>query len=665
MTRHPGSGRAVANPGGRPIGPSRAMPLLALLLAGTGGAAWAAPRLDGVITDHAVIQRGQPIDLAGDAAAGETVMVTLAGHSVTARAGRDGRFIARLPALPAGGPYDLTVAAPSGAAVIRDVLVGDVFLCSGQSNMEMTVSSAQDMIADAHAPADDRLRLLTVGKVASATPLARFADQPRWTTAAPDTVPGFSAACFYMAQALRRSADVPIGAVHSSWGGSRISAWMSAAALRRADMGDAADLLALYARDPAAANARASAQWEAWWRQGSGDAVGREPWQADAALDWRPVPAMTNFETWGVPALADYNGMIWYSRTIDVTAAQARGPATLTLGTIDDADRTWVNGKGVGGSSLASQPRVYALPAGTLTPGRNVITVNDDDVYALGGMTGPAEAMRITFADGSSLPLGAGWRYAVAKRLPGAAPRVPWDDINGAGTLYNAMIAPLGPMHVAGIAWYQGESDTGIPGYDKRLAALFAGWRERLGSPDAVWGVVQLASYGATPETPAESGWGSVRDAQRRVAAQDGRAGIAVAHDIGDPQDIHPGEKHAVGQRLARVMRAHVYREGIGASGPAIASARATASGVTLRFAGVTGALHARGAAQAIGFELCGAAPGTCRYAAGTVAGDAVTLAGDGRPVTRIRYAWQDSAVTNLTDDASLPVGTFEVPVTG
>lgn len=151
--------------------------------------------------------------------------------------------------------------------------------------------------------------------------------------------------------------------------------------------------------------------------------------------------------------------------------------------------------------------RVYALPAGTLTAGRNVITVNDDDVYALGGMTGPAEAMRITFADGSSIPLGSGWRYAIAKRLNGAAPRVPWDDINGAGTLYNAMIAPLGQTHVAGIAWYQGESDTGIPGYDRRLAAIFADWRTRLGSSQAAWGVVQLSSYGAIPSAPSESGW--------------------------------------------------------------------------------------------------------------------------------------------------------------
>ncbi len=635
----------------------------ALPLAGA-TAATAAPRLDGVVTDHAVIQRGQPVTLSGQAASGESVMITLAGRSVTARAGRDGRFEATLPDLPAGGPYDLTIAAPSGAAVVRDILVGDVFLCSGQSNMELQVQQAQDLIPDAHPATDDKLRLLTIAKVSAAAPVARFAEQPRWAAAGPETVPGFSAACFYMVQALRRTAGVPIGAIHSSWGGSRISAWMSDTALRQAGMSDPADLLALYARDPAAANRQASTMWEGWWRAGSGDAAGREPWQPGAALDWRPVPAMTNFETWGVPELATYNGMLWYQREVEVTAEQARGPATLVLGTIDDADRTWVNGIGVGGSSLASQSRVYALPAGTLKAGRNVVTVNDDDVYAYGGMTGPAETMRLSFADGTSVPIGTGWRYAVAKRLPGAAPRVPWDDINGAGTLYNAMIAPLGKTRLAGIAWYQGESDTGIPGYDKRMTALIADWRQRFGTPTTGFGIVQLANYGAPPIAPSESGWGDVRDAQRRVAAADAHAGIAVALDIGDALDIHPGEKHAVGERLARVMRAAVYGETIAPSGPAIADARRSADGgVTLRFDGVTGALHARGSNQAIGFELCGAGVGTCRYAAGQVAGAEVTLPGDGKPVTRVRYAWADAPATNLADEAPLPVSTFEIPV--
>lgn len=627
-------------------------------------AASAAPRLDGILGDHAVIQRGQPIVLTGQAAAGETVMITLAGRSVTAKADRAGSFSASLPALPAGGPYDLTIAAPSGAAVLRDILVGDVFLCSGQSNMELRVDQGQGLFPDAHPEVDDKLRLLTVEKVSAAAPVSRFAQQPAWAVSGPTTAPGFSAACFYMVQALRRTSGVPIGAVHSSWGGSRISAWMSDVALRQAGLGDPADLLALYARDPAAANRQASTLWERWWRAGSGDAAGREPWQPDAALDWRSVPAMTNFETWGVPELASYNGMLWYQREVQLTAEQARGPATLVLGMVDDADRTWVNGVGVGGSSLASQPRVYALPAGSLKTGRNVITVNDDDVYAYGGMTGPADSMRLSFADGTSVPLGTGWRYAIAKRLAGAAPRVPWDDINGAGTLYNAMIAPLGSTKFAGMAWYQGESDTGIPGYDRRMTALIADWRRRFGTPQTGFAIVQLANYGSPAIAPSESGWGDVRDAQRRVAAADPHAGIAVALDLGDALDIHPGEKHEVGQRLARVMRAAVYGKRIAPSGPAVADARREPDGsVTVRFTGVTGALHARSSAQAIGFELCGSAVGTCRYAAGRVSGSTVTLPGDGQPATRIRYAWADAPATNLADDAPLPVGTFEVPV--
>ena len=637
---------------------------IAVLLASSASAALAAPRLDGVLTDHAVIQRGQPIALSGEAAAGETVMITLAGRSVTAKADRAGRFAAELPALDAGGPYDLTIAAQSGAAVLHDVVIGDVYLCSGQSNMELAVSEAQDLIPDAHAPVDPSLRLLTIPKRAAATPVARLDDAVRWTVAGPTSQPAFSAACFYMAQALRRSAAVPIGAIHASWGGSRISAWMSDPALRQAGLGDQADLLALYARDPGAANRRAMTLWETWWRTGSGDAVGGEPWQPSATLDWQAVPAMTNFETWGVADLASYNGMLWYQRSVEVTAEQARGPATLVLGTIDDADRTWVNGVGVGGSSLAAQSRVYALPVGTLKAGRNVITVNDDDVYAYGGMTGPADTMRITFGDGSSVPLGDGWRYAKAQRIAGSAPRVPWDDINGAGTLYNAMIAPLGRTRVAGIAWYQGESDTGIPGYDQRLTALIADWRTRLGSPQAGFAIAQLAGYGAPSFAPGESGWATVRDAQRRVAAADRHAGVAVTLDIGDALDIHPGEKHAVGQRLAQVMRATVYGERIAPSGPALARAqRAAGGGVALDFSGVTGALHAKSAREAIGFELCGAAAASCRYASGTVVGSQVTLPGDGQPVTRVRYAWSDAPAINLVDDAGLPVGPFETPL--
>lgn len=260
-----------------------------------------APRLDGIIGDHAVLQRGQPVVLRGQSLPGRPVTVRLAGRTSTVKADRDGRFELRLKPLSAGGPYDLTVTGSDGVTTIRDLLIGDVFLCSGQSNMELAVNSAQDLIPDAHPPLDDQLRLVTIAKASSETPLARFAVKPQWAAADSDTVPGFSAACFYMVQALRRTERVPIGAIHASWGGSRISAWMSDTALRSAGMAREADLLALHAKDAVAAERGASTIWEEWWRGGTGEAKGREPWQPDAVLDWKPVPKIGNFENWGCP----------------------------------------------------------------------------------------------------------------------------------------------------------------------------------------------------------------------------------------------------------------------------------------------------------------------------------------------------------------------------
>lgn len=623
----------------------------------------AAPRLDGVLTDHAVIQRGKPIRVTGSAEAGETVRVSLAGQSVAVTADRAGRFSATLAPLAAGGPYEMQVSARSGMIILHDLLIGDVFLCSGQSNMEMAVERSQDSYS-VYAAADDQLRLLTVPKATAFVPQAGFAAQPAWAAASPATASPFSAACFYMAQALRKSSKVPVGAIHSSWGGSRISAWMDAPGLRAAGMGDGVEALRLYARDVPAAIARTSAIWEQWWRDQSGDRRGAEPWQPDAALSWQPVPRIVAFNRWGVPALADYVGMLWFRKEVTLTADQARQEAVLSIGAVDDADVTWVNGKPVGGSSNAGSPRNYLLPAGTLAAGRNVITVNDDNVWAEGGMTGPAEAMRLSFADGTSVALDTGWRYAVAGKPRTNAPRAPWDDINGAGTLYNAMIAPLGPIALAGIAWYQGESDTDLAGYDRRLAAMMGDWRRQFGLPELPFAIAQLSAYGDTAAWPVESGWAGLRDTQRRVAEKDGHAAIAVTLDLGDPLDIHPGEKREVGRRLARAMRSLAYGEAVAPSGPRIASAsRNTDGGVTLVFADVAGALAMRGADRAIGFELCGAEPGSCRYADGRAAGDRLVLAGDGRPVTRVRYAWADSPTVNLFDRDGLPVGSFEISV--
>ncbi|MFZ2995816.1 sialate O-acetylesterase [Sphingobium sp.] len=627
--------------------------------------ALAAPTFDPMFSDHAVIQRDQPVTVTGRADPGEKISVLLAGVSRDVRADKQGRFEARFDALRTPGPVTLEARGTSGNVVVQDVAVGDVFLCSGQSNMELEVRRAQDSQGQTRASADDKLRLMLVAKASADEPLRDFKQAPAWKVAEPDSVPEFSAVCYYMARELRKTANVPIGAIASSWGGSRISPWMGARAQAAVGQGAKATMLALHAKDPYAAERAASAEWESWWRKATGDAAGKEPWQPDSALAWQPVPRISAWEEWGVPALADYNGMIWFRREIDLTAEQAKSATALSLGLLDDLGRVWINGKPVGMSARAWQPSSFDLPPGVLKAGRNVLTINVEDGYANGGLSGPASEMKLIFGQSGAMPIADGWRYVIAAQSPPDAPRVPWGDVTGSGTLYNGMIAPLGSIGLKGVAWYQGESDADLPGYAERMTAMMADWRRQFGAPDLPFVSVQLAAYGKPETQPAESGWAAMRQIQYQAMAQDDHAGLATAIDLGDPFDIHPGEKQEVGRRLARSMRALAYGEAVSRTGPQGARALASADGgAIVQFTGLTGALHTRGATQAIGFELCGAAAGSCRFVLGKVEGEQVTLAGDGRPATRVRYAWAGTPLVNLYDEAPLPVATFELPIT-
>lgn len=638
---------------------------LAVLGAAISTPAFATPIIDAMFGDHAVIQRGMPVTISGRADPQEKIVVTFGQSTKTGVAQKDGRFAIRFDPPQIEGAVRITVRAASGTATAQDILMGDVFLCSGQSNMEMEVRYAQDAVGQIRTAADDQLRLMLVPRTVADAPLTEFTDRPDWRLAEPASVADFSAACFYMARELRKTAKVPIGAIASSWGGSRISPWMGAAA--QAAIGQQADaaMVALHGRDPFAAERAASAQWERWWRRESGDAAGREPWQVGSAIHWTDVPHIGPWEDYGVPALADYNGMVWYRKEFDLTSAQAGAASRLSLGLLDDAGRVWINGKPVGMSARAWQPSHYDLPPGVLQAGRNVMIVNVQDNYAYGGLAGPAEVMKLGLKGMDDVQMGAGWRYWVPERSPEGAPSVPWGDVTGVGTLYNGMIAPLGSMGLKGVAWYQGESDVDLPGYADRMKAMMADWRRQFGVPDLAFVAVQLAAYGKAATQPVENGWAAMRQTQYRAMAQDDRGGLATAIDIGDPFDIHPGEKQEVGRRLARAMRAVAYGDPVSRTGPQAMRALASQDGgAIVEFTGLTGGLHVRSAAQAIGFELCGEAAGSCRYVPGRVDGMRVSLAGDGHAATRVRYAWAGTPVINLFDGASLPVGSFELPIT-
>jgi len=632
----------------------RALPILLAALAASPAAAQSL--LNGLFSDHAVVQRDRPLPVFGTAKPGETVTASFAGQTLSAKAGPDGAWRVDFPATPAGGPYTIAASTPSASATASDVLVGDVWLCSGQSNMEMQVGASGDAWNQINNGApNDTIRMATIEKADGRAPAADYKKPPVWKPTNKDTVSGFSASCFYFARELQKTRKVPLGLVHASWGGSGIEAWLTPAALHKVGGYDIAiQTLDLSIKDPVAANRLWGETMKNWWGAKHPGETPTAPWTGAGA--WTAAPeGLGVWERWGVPALADFNGVVWFKTEVTLTAAQAKQAATLGVGQVDEMDTTYVNGAGIGATSGSWLDRSYPLAAGTLKAGKNTIVVAAYDTYANGGMYGDPAKRALTLADGTRLPLAA-WTYRIEPRIGVDPPRAPWDTLAGVSTLYNGMLAPMGPYAYAGVAWYQGETNVGRDQtYAPLLQALMAERRQGQAA-DLPFLVVQLANYGAFAERPGPAPTAALRDAQRRAVAADGHAGLAVTHDIGDPYDIHPGNKQEVGRRLALAAR-RLYGEAV-TTGPEVVSAKRSGDTVVVSFAQVGGGrLVARQSDRVIGFELCEA---TCRWVDGRIDGSTVVLAGAG---TKVRFAWADSPVFNLFDAAGLPAGPFEIEV--
>lgn len=645
--------------------------VLAWVLAAVGAAAARAenPLMDALFVDHAVLQRDRPIDVFGHAAAGDEVTVTLGSMRASARADAHGRWNARLPAIPAGGPFELKAIAGSRTQTAADVLVGDVWLCSGQSNMEFAVRSTHDAYNEAALSANERIRSVTIPRGSSAAPLEGFSTPLEWKLAAPGNTEHFSAVCYYFVRELQKTVDVPQGIIHSSWGGSRIEPWMSEAALRQqAGYGPALDLLGEYRSNKPLAFRHWGDTWQKWWvaQPATG---GKQPWTTGDTGAWAAAPATLDYwETWGKPELARWDGMVWFRAHVRLTAVQAKQPARLSMGSIDDVDVTWVNGRAIG-NTFGLEPRLYELPAKLLKAGDNVVTVNVHDFWGNGGLYGPAADRALVLADGTRVPL-QGWEYQLAP--PNLwPPHAPWETLNGVDVLYNAMIAPLGRYGLRGIAWYQGEANGALEDaqkYEPLLLGLMNDWRRQFGAP-LPWLVVQLANWNALAKSPVDSGWARLRDAQRRAVAADGNAGLAVTIDIGDRIDIHPMNKQEVGRRLARAARHVVYGEKISPSGAqpekaARVSGTGGTEGVLVSLGGFDGDLQVIGSRDPSGFELCGATQESCRFVRAELRKEGVLLTdAAAASATRVRFCWADSPLCNLFDTTGLPVGPFEIDV--
>jgi sialate O-acetylesterase len=635
--------------------PPRSLLIAAALFASS---ATAAPTIDPQFGDHAVIQRGKPVLLSGTTVPGGVVMVTFADQTHAAKADGKGRWQAEFPAREAGQNLRLSVTAFDGSASSTDLAFGDVWLCSGQSNMEYPLFRA--MGYEATKAADDReLRLMKVPHQVSDTVQSSFKEPPVWKVSSPDAGMNFSAACYFMVSRLRETEKVPIGAIDDSWGATPIRQWMDEASVRAGGEGAMADLVDLQLRNPTAAMRAFGETWASWWRGQTHDAAGKEPWHASDRLRWKPVPKIDYWDNWA-PEWKSFDGSVWFRRRFTLTAAQAKQSGTLSLGVIDDMDQTWVNGVPVGGTNDWALQRSYAVAHGVLKPGINEIVIYVRDNAGPGGFAGPADKVALALANGAVIPLPSDWQYSVVDNRIGAPPTPPWTGVASVSKIYNAMIAPLGPLQLKGVAWYQGEADVGVPGYDRRLAVWMRDWRGQFRDARLPFLIVGLAGWGKPSAKPVESGWAALIDEQRKAVQRDGRAALVSAIDLGSPSDIHPSDKQRVGQRLALAAEQLAYGDPAGRIGPLPLSASRAGSSILVRF---TKPLQTLSGASAIAFELCGMTPESCRFADARVHGSDIVIASDDQSITRVRYAWADFPIVNLFDEDLLPAPVFELPV--
>ena len=625
--------------------------LLLGLCACLAAAAEDAPFLHPLFSDHAVLQRGKTLPVWGWSTPGDKVVVTIADRTAAAVAGADGRWQADLAAIPAGGPYILT-ATGAKTATANDLLVGDVWLCSGQSNMEWTVNGVKDAETERNTADFPRIRQFTGTK--------RFALTPQqvtgggWAVCNPTTVGNFTAVGYFFGRELTKAADVPIGLVNASWGGTRIESWTSGEALAKlgrstGELQQLADLVGGKENDY-------SRQMAAWWASADPAAGSQAPATADG--DWKAMDLPGHWEEKGLP---DFDGVVWFRRTIDVPADLAGKEGKLLLGPIDDQDVTWVNGAEVGHTDTWNQPRIYTIGKDLLKAGANAIAIRVLDTGGPGGLYGKPEDLRLEI-DGKSIPVSGAWKFRNGKplkELPAMPARL--DHPNVITSLSNGMIEPLVPMAMTGAIWYQGEANAWQgSGYEQLLPAMIADWRTRFANPDLPFGIVQLANFMAPIDGPVQedSGWAWLREAQLLASLTVPHAGLAVITDIGDANDIHPRNKQDVGRRLASWALHDVYgKADMPASGPVLDAVTVDGAAVRLAFREATGGLVARGDLK--GFAIA-AEGGPWVAADARIEGATVVLtsAQVAAPV-KARYAWANNPPCTLYNGAGLPASPF------
>ncbi len=621
-----------------------------------------------------VLQRGKPVPVWGKADSGEQVAVRFNKKTYTATAAADGRWRVDLPAMKAGGPYTLEITAGgSGGATpdvtIGDVMVGDVWLLSGQSNIDVTVERVYPWYTtEIDNYENPQIRLF---RVQNETDTHGVRDDIRptsinWKPVSKQNAWLFSAVGYFLGRRMYEKTKVAQGIVVNSWGGTPIEAWISADSLSR-DFPMQVEKTRLYDNpDFVRAQQQANRQADQRWNQLLN---GRDPGigQHFTALDyddsgWQKVDQYSM--EWAKNGGRGIVGSIWLRQHVTVDKAHAGQPARLLLGTLFDADYTYVNGREVGRTYYQYPPRRYDIPEGLLREGDNVITVRFINKYGTAHFI-KEKPYLIAFGDDRQsltplpkdiIPLSTTWLHHAGADMPSC----PSGDVslqNLPTTLYNAVLHPLAPYALSGVVWYQGESNAGNPGpYERLLTMMIGNWRSLWQQPELPFVVVQLANYMAPSDVPQRSGWAQLREAQRQVALKMNHVELASAIDLGETVDIHPLRKREVADRIGLCFDRMVYGDKKVRLMPQIVSTQADGQTVTLTFD-----QPLRPSTALYEFETA-AADGRFQNAEARAEGNKVIITSKVAAPVRVRHAWKDNPIRlNAYTEAGLPVGPFDV----
>jgi sialate O-acetylesterase len=613
-------------------------------------------RLPQLISDHLVLQRDQQLPLWGYAAAGESVTVRLNGTIVNngaVIADQHGRWQLTLPPQQAGGPHLLEFQGQNQLKV-QDVYFGDVFVASGQSNMELTMARLEEAYpADLQSANYPLIRQFNVPQRYDFKAVQQDFSSGQWLVASPSTIQHFSALAFYFARDLQAHSKAPIGIYNAALGGSPVESWLDETTLRQ--FPDAYQLAQIYKsdrliRDIEAADQAKNIRWYGDLQKNDAGLHAKTPWYSPALDD----SVWADFTVPGFRQDA-FTGVWWLRKTVHLTAEQAAQARILRLGSIVDAEEVYVNGSQIGNTTYMYPPRRYTLPPGLLKAGDNLIAVRvtvtnggqnrggfiPDKPYWLG-------------TDTNKIDLTGNWKMqtsATAKALPMDA-FIRWKPLG----LYNAMIAPLQTLPVKAVLWYQGESNVGVyPHYEARFRAMIRQWRAQWQQPELPVLYVQLANYLPKQPKPQQSSWAGLREAQTALLTEP-KTAMVVAIDTGEWNDIHPVDKRTLGSRMALAARALVYGEKVEYRGPVLHRLQAQGTSLLLSFHHTEHGLVVK---PGKAFAIAGA-DGQFVWADVSLEDGQIRLSHPQIPApTQVRYGHADNPDAVLYNSAGLPASPF------